>query len=841
MSQIIPQELLSEYEILDTAPEKDFDDFTILASQICGTPVSLISILAEGRQWFKSHLGVEIAETPIDYAFCTHAVEQGSLMEVADLSLDPRFKDNPFVSDEPMVRFYAGVPLVNPEGYGIGTLCVLDTKPRKLDESQRMALNVLGRQLSNLFELRRTAHLLRDSREREKEANRCLEVLVETRTAKLRESEERFTQLAENSLDVFWFLDLEPERILYVSPSVEKLWGVPAEKFYEDPKHWMEAVYPEDRAKILSVMAEVSARKLRSIELEYRIILPTGGIRWIHYRGTVIREAGDKSVRLGGIAKDVTERRLSEEKLKLTLQRLQLAAKASGVGIWDLDLVSGELQWDDEIYALYGLSVEKAAPGYQRWSDSLHPEDRDRALAWVDSAINSDVPLSAEFRIVRQSDMATRYIRAIAAVFKDDTGKAVRLIGTNWDSTEDRENERSLEQALEQQKRLTKAAEAGDHAKREFLAAMSHEIRTPLNGMLGFAEIASDLEGLPAEAKQYIDTIAESGQALLRIINDILDFSRLEAGKVSIEKVLFSPKELTESIRQFFVPQAQIKGLKIESTIADDMPNTVLGDSGRIRQILLNLVGNAMKFTDSGGIKIEARCVTRLSRGRMLELWVEDTGPGIPPDKWDSIFSPFTQADLSNARRHGGTGLGLAISSKLAELMGGSLTGQNLSVGTRFTLLVPIEVRQNTAPGEPVPIQPIEDGKLPLTKILVAEDDRINLKLILNLLRSMGYEAVTANNGAEAVRIFLEESPDCVFMDVQMPELDGIEATRRIREIEQEKGSSPTFIMAFTADVMPENRKNCFAAGMNGYLNKPIKKQEVADALRQAAAFRACQ
>ena len=839
MSQLIPPASLAEYEILDTAPEEDFDDFTILASQICETPVSLITILDAGRQWFKSRLGAEITETPVEYSFCSHAVEKGSLLEVTDLSLDTRFQDNPFVASDPMVRFYAGVPLINPDGHGIGALCVLDTKPRQLDETQRKALNVLARQLSNLFELRRTGHLLRGSRDRERNTNLNLEELVEARTAELRESEERFRQLADNSNDVFWFADLEPARVSYVSPSVEKLWGVPPAMFYEDKGLWLAMVHPADRDDTMKKMASAVTTWPHTLECEYRIVPAKGEIRWIMYRGTIIRDSGNKAVRIGGIAKDVTERRRSEENLKLALQRLQLAAKVSGVGIWDLNLVNGELEWDEEMYTLYGLSPDEAAPGYQRWHDSLHPEDKDRTVAWVEKAMKSDAPLNTEFRIVRHNDGVARHIRAIAAVFRNETGQAVRLIGTNWDSTEDRENEQALEQALVQQKRLTQAAQAGDLAKREFLAAMSHEIRTPLNGMLGFAEIASELDGLPAEGKEYIDTIAESGQALLRIINDILDFSQLEAGKMSIENVRFSPGELVESIRQFFVPQAQINGLKIESEIAGDMPEYTHGDCGRIRQILLNLIGNAMKFTVSGGIKIEARCVTRASRRPQLEFSVEDTGPGVPPEKLDSIFLPFTQADSSNARRYGGAGLGLAISAKFAELMGGSLTGRNLPVGARFTLLVPIEIAIDPNSDAPLaPQAPGEDKALP-GKILVAEDDRINLRLLLKLLQSMGHEVITARNGAEAVRVFTEQAPDCILMDVQMPELDGIDATRQIREIERLNGLTPTFIIALTANVMPENRESCLTAGMNEYLNKPIKKHDIADAIARAAASRA--
>lgn len=682
----------------------------------------------------------------------------------------------------------------------------------------------------SLSEMQRVAR-----REAELEVlNARIETKVVERTRKLAESEERFAQLADNSPDVFWFIDLLPQAaIRYVSPSVLNQWGSPPEAFYRDANFWLNCVPAEDRDAILNGIAHANATQGNSLECEHRVVHPDGQIRRIHFRGTLTRNADGQATRLGGLSHDITEQKRSEEKIRLDAQRLRLATQAAGIGIWEFDLSTGDLEWDDEAYRLYGVKRQGSSTGYSRWRDCVHPEDLGKIEEALRYSIKSGAPLDSEFRITRQSDQASRYIRVMATLIRDEDGKAVRVIGINWDTTEERGRETALRDALDQQTQLTEQARAGEHAKQEFLAAMSHEIRTPLSGILGFADAALEVRNLPAEARDYLGTIKHGGDALMRIINDILDFSRVGAGRLRIEKTAFSPAELIQDVQVFFSHQASLRGLIADAVALSDLPPRVMGDAGRIRQILINLVGNAMKFTVTGGVKIIARVSQGAAAAPSLEFVVDDTGPGIPTEKLSAIFDPFTQADSSNARRHGGVGLGLAISSRLAHLMGGELSGENIPGGARFTLTLPLELAAEPEPGTAEPVVPlIENAGSPAGKVLVAEDDRINRALLQKVLRDLDYEVVTAANGFEAVETFCRESPAFIVMDVQMPILDGIEATQRIREIERMNKKEPCFIVALTADIMPENRENCLRAGMNAYLNKPVKKAELSLILR---------
>lgn len=434
---------------------------------------------------------------------------------------------------------------------------------------------------------------------------------------------------------------------------------------------------------------------------------------------------------------------------------------------------------------------------------------------------------------LRRKDGTDFFVDTTTTLMPDGT-----TLSINRDVTEKRRREAELAQALKHEKELTEEARAGEKAKGEFLAVMSHEIRTPLNGILGFSELLAHTSGLPEEALSHARTIVNSGEALLHLLDDVLDFSRIEAGRMPIEHEAFSPSQLLESTRSLLAPLAAEKSLDMSVSVAPDVPRFVIGDAGRIRQILLNLAGNAVKFTEHGRITLSLR---RGTASCWMEFLVTDTGPGIAPEKVQSIFQPFTQADSSRRRRHGGTGLGLTISLRLAQLMGGTLTVESQpGLGSEFRLALPLA--EATTGGEDAPQESEVEldsefaGKHPM-RVLVVEDDKVNLRLILTILRRLGYEAHAASNGSEAVAAFRQVKPDCILMDLQMPGLDGIEATRAIREIEKSsEGKKPAFIAALTADIIPADRKLCFEAGMNTYLNKPVKIASIAATLIEAAS-----
>ncbi len=313
---------LRRYDILDTPAEPEFDDFTRLAAQICGTPVALITLIDTERQWFKSKVGVPMSETPREMAFCTHTIQGRDLLEISNLSEDIRFHDHPLVANNPSARFYAGAPLITPDGMGLGTLCVLDVVPRHLTPEQRDAIQTLSRQVMAQLELRRF--------------NQHLKLVVEERTAALLEGEERFRQLAEFSSDVFWFVGLQPARSLFISPAVEKVWGWPAENFPQDAPVWQTAIHADDRSRVQKLWQACLLSQTPGFEAEYRIVRPDGSMRWVLDNGTPIRNASGEIIRLGGMAKDITESKQVETH-RLRTQRLESIGTLAGGIAHDLN------------------------------------------------------------------------------------------------------------------------------------------------------------------------------------------------------------------------------------------------------------------------------------------------------------------------------------------------------------------------------------------------------------------------------------------------------------------------------------------------------------------------
>jgi signal transduction histidine kinase/DNA-binding NarL/FixJ family response regulator len=373
------------------------------------------------------------------------------------------------------------------------------------------------------------------------------------------------------------------------------------------------------------------------------------------------------------------------------------------------------------------------------------------------------------------------------------------------------------------------AADAANQAKSQFLANMSHEIRTPMNGIIGMADFMSSTE-LSIDQREYLGMIKSSAEALLSIINDILDFSKVEAGKLRLEPTPFALRDLMCDTLRPLGFRARAKHLDLNWYIADDVPDDLVGDFGRLRQILTNLVGNAIKFTDHGNVSIgveqDASDDIDATMTR-LRFSVSDTGIGIPPDRCDAIFRPFEQADGSTTRKYGGTGLGLTISMRLVELMQGHMWLESQpGRGSTFYFTGVFEKNLHPQPASPKDIAR-DCPTLPTLRVLLAEDNAVNQRLAVLLLEKYGHWVHVVGDGSEAIEAFQQADYDLVLMDVQMPMMDGLEATQRLRDLERATNRARMPIIAMTAHAMPGDKQRCLTAGMDGYVAKPIRADEL--------------
>ena len=528
------------------------------------------------------------------------------------------------------------------------------------------------------------------------------------------------------------------------------------------------------------------------------------------------------------------EREQIRNALAKSEERFDLAMRGANDGLWDWDLASDTVYYSPRWKSMLGHDEDEVGSSLDEWSKRVHPDDLRAALAAVNAHMSGETQHFEATVRFRHKNGHYLWMLSRGLAVRDADGKPIRMVGTHTDVSARKQDEEALIQARD-------GAESANRAKSEFLANMSHEIRTPMNGVLGMLNLALDTP-LSEEQHEYLDLARSSADALLHILNDILDFSKIEAGRLEVHPEAINLRDLANELVRFLEPRCREKHLSFISEIDSNLPLLAMVDPVRVRQVLVNLLGNAIKFTASGEICLSLR---RVQDGPddLLRFGVRDSGIGIAPERQAEVFEAFTQADNSITRRFGGTGLGLTISNRLVQLMGAhsgkcSRLGleSELGRGSEFFFSLPLQepvVPEKAAAATEAAAQP--EKARPLF-ILLAEDNAINQKLAVTLLGREGHRVSVVEDGLAAVQAWARESFDLILMDMQMPGLSGIEATQLIRAEEaglgQEAQRVP--IVALTANAFAEDRQACLDAGMNGYVSKPIRRDALLAAIAEA-------
>ena len=563
--------------------------------------------------------------------------------------------------------------------------------------------------------------------------------------------------------------------------------------------------HPDDLDRLIRHQQENAGR---DAQIEVRIVRPDGEIRHVVARSTMQRDAAGVVVSRMGTLLDVTEMKRAEAAARESEQRYRFLTENVPDMIVRVSL-EGDIRYVSPGAAqVFGVAPEEFSDTHPR--ERIHPDDRamvSAAIAELVTARRRQLPHPLRYR-ARRKDGQWIWIESNPTLIFDAEGQPLETIDIIRDVTQAHAFEAELMEARER-------AEAAAAAKSAFLANMSHELRTPLTSIIGFSRLLGEREEATGEARHYARRILDASEALLAVINDVLDLSKLEAGQAALELQPVSVHRLVEETTGLIAVQAAAKGLQLRLDLDPDAPELIEGDVARLRQVLLNLLSNAVKFTDQGWVTVKTRW-RRGSRGARLKLSVIDTGPGIARDKLPRLFERFSQAEVSINRTHGGTGLGLAICKGIVELMDGRMgVATRPGRGSAFWLEIPAEPAQAAAAHEPH--GSVERLAL---NILVADDTAVNRELVRLMLAPLGIDLEEAAGGAEAVQAAMTKAYDLILMDVRMPGVDGLEATRVIRGASALNRLTP--ILALTADVHPDNAAACRMAGMNDVLAKPI-------------------
>lgn len=602
-----------------------------------------------------------------------------------------------------------------------------------------------------------------------------------------------------------------------VNDGFTKVLGYSREELLSRP--FLEFIHPDDLEITLEQVKNLTLN-YPTIDFENRYIKKSGEVVFLQWKAN-LHTANNL---IYGIARDVTEIRKTQEKLLSSEKSLNQAQKIAKIGSWDFNITTQELNWSNELYEIFEIEKIAGDPDlYAKYLSCFLPEDSDLLNKNVYNTISNNVPYEMEHRIVL-ANQKTKWVFCTGIPIVDKSDNVIALQGVVQDISQKKQIDDTI--------KAKDKAEAANKAKSDFLANMSHEIRTPLNGIVGFTDLLLKTK-FDDDQLVYLKTVNESAHTLMEIINNILDFSKIESGKLELNSEEINIVQLSNQIINLFKYEADHKKLELLLDIDANVPKYIKGDSFRLKQILVNLLSNAMKFTFAGQIKLRVFQVEEEETISKIKFSVVDTGIGIKDHNQKKIFQSFIQADNTTTRKYGGTGLGLAISSQLLALKNSQLKlSSTYGVGSEFFFTVGYEKISHSTIDFDVAANLVPDTSLHLSttlanfKILIAEDNKINMLLAKTLVHKIinNCELIEATNGFDVVALAEEIVPDLILMDIQMPIQNGYDATLEIRKNEK---TMHIPVIALTAGVLNGEKEKCIEHGMSDYVTKPIMQSEL--------------
>ena len=896
---------LSAYPILDTSPHQELDAITRLASFVCKVPIALITFIDADRQWVKSGVGIDLKQIPRIDAFCNQVIIGTKVLEVEDLLEHDTFKDNPFVANEPHVRFYAGAPLIDPNGFRLGALCVMDMVCRKLDDEQLSSLQTLANNVVshlvrlkqkkelkdsttrnsdylNLFNSSAAVHCVMDKEFRVEMVNKaCGDIwgykpsqvngnvfwtffsegiavsarqMIKNGLAKQQRSFEIRTPVLINSGGLKWLnwhlinkdnkwyatgrdmtlqkkteteLDIlsfaarkspsgivirdNKGQIIWFNEAMEKLLGFTLDEVKGQTVGML--IKGEETDMAVYNFAAEAFKENRPYEVELKVYKKDGTPIWICISNSPLFDENGGVERHISMMTDISERKEAEK--ELTLLSLVASSTTSGVIINDRN---GKVEWANKAFeTITGYNIEDAKG--KPLGDVLKGELTDVSIIQKSRELSRNKQSFEVDLLVYRKDGRPLWISVINSVILDCDGTVDKYIEVIIDITAKKKAEMELISAKEEALQLSRA-------KDMFISVMSHEIRTPLNAVIGMSHLLLD-DNTEEIQKENLGILKFSAENLMTLINNVLDFTKIETGNIELEKTGVELHELVQSIANSMQFNANEKKIYIKYSVEEAIPKTVVGDRTRICQILLNLVGNSVKFTETGGVTIDLQVIGQTDNYVKVRFAVSDTGIGIANDKINTIFESFKQAESDTSRKYGGTGLGLAITKKLIEIHDSTIHVDSvLGKGSTFWFTIKFDKEHNHAQNNNTKV---ETG-LQLN-VLVVDDNQINRLLINKVLTKWGANIEFAENGQEAVeKVESNRNLDVVLMDIHMPVMGGLEATQIIRS-KSEAYYQQLPIIALTASMLNSEINEINTSGMNDYILKPFDPKGLYDKL----------